>query len=224
MSAPKRLSRLLVAAAGAAVLLLALGGCGSAPAAGPTHRAAPTAPNGASTATAPAAAATTTPAAASALPGRQPIPDSTLTATSLRIPAIGVDTRLDRLALGADGVLQKPPHWDVPGWYAGGTVPGEQGPAVIAGHVDKPGGTAVFWKLRGLRPGDRIEVTRSDHRTVTFEVTTSVRYPQARFPTDEVYGPTPDRALRLITCDGTYDHKAGRYRDNRVVYAVAVPS
>jgi hypothetical protein len=40
-------------------------------------------------------------------------------------------------------------------------------------------------------------------------------------PTERVYGPTPDRALRLITCGGPFDYARRSYRDNVVVYAVA---
>jgi hypothetical protein len=35
-----------------------------------------------------------------------------------------------------------------------------------------------------------------------------------------VHGPTPDRALRLITCGGSFDYAERSYRDNIVVYAV----
>jgi hypothetical protein len=149
-------------------------------------------------------------------------PATDLTATTVDIPAIAVHAALDRLAIGAGGVLEKPPHWNSPGWFSGGTVPGDLGPAIIAGHVDSPTGPAVFWRLKDLKIGDLISVRRSDQTTVKFRVTRSVQYSQAQFPTAEVYGPTPDSELRLITCDGTYDHAARRYRDNRVVYAVAM--
>ncbi len=46
------------------------------------------------------------------------------------------------------------------------------------------------------------------------------RYPKAAFPTQQVHGPTPDRALRLITCGGSFDYAKRSYRDNIVVYAV----
>jgi len=42
------------------------------------------------------------------------------------------------------------------------------------------------------------------------------------FPTEQVYGATPDRMLRLITCGGLYDHVHGRYLDNVLVVALAV--
>jgi hypothetical protein len=63
-------------------------------------------------------------------------------------------------------------------------------------------------------------VTRGD-RSVTFTVTSTAWYPKKAFPTEEVYGPTPDRQLRLITCGGVFDRSLRSYRDNLVVYAVA---
>jgi hypothetical protein len=45
-------------------------------------------------------------------------------------------------------------------------------------------------------------------------------YPKDAFPTQKVHGPTSDRALRLITCGGSFDSAKRSYRDNIVVYAV----
>ena len=44
--------------------------------------------------------------------------------------------------------------------------------------------------------------------------------PKDAFPTRQVYGPTPDAELRLITCGGEFDHSARRYLRNVVVSAV----
>jgi hypothetical protein len=139
--------------------------------------------------------------------------------TRLRVEAIGVDTALETLELGADGELQPPRTNGKAGWYADGTAPGDVGPAVLAGHVDSKQGPAVFFRLREITAGDKIEVTRDD-RTVTFTVTSTAWYPKNDFPTERVYGPTPDRQLRLITCGGVFDRTLRSYRDNLVVYAV----
>ena len=140
--------------------------------------------------------------------------------TRLRVGAIGVDTSLETLKLGTDGELQPPKTNEKAGWYADGTAPGDVGPAVLAGHVDSQQGPAVFYRLREVTAGDKIEVTRGD-KTVTFTVTATGWYPKKAFPTDEVYGPTPDRQLRLITCGGVFDKTLRSYQDNFVVYAVA---
>ncbi len=95
------------------------------------------------------------------------------------------------------------------------------GPAVIAGHVDSKTGPAVFFRLRDLRQGDIIEVTRAGAQ-VKFKVLAVRKYPKAQFPTDEVYGPTPNAQLRLITCGGDFDRNRRSYVDNIVVYAVAL--
>jgi sortase (surface protein transpeptidase) len=146
--------------------------------------------------------------------------DLTGAPTRLRVKAIGVDTALETLHLGADGELQPPKTNDQAGWYADGTAPGDVGPAVLAGHVDSQRGPAVFYRLREIEAGDKIQVTRGDH-TVTFTVISTAWYPKKAFPTDLVYGPTPDRQLRLITCGGVFDKSLRSYKDNLVVYAVA---
>jgi LPXTG-site transpeptidase (sortase) family protein len=139
----------------------------------------------------------------------------------LRIASIGVDTPLEDLGLGADGTLQAPKDYQHAGWYAQGTSPGDVGPAVIAGHVDSKTGPAVFFRLRDLKQGDIVEVTRSGAQ-VKFKVLAVRQYPKAQFPTDEVYGPTPNAQLRLITCGGTFDKSRRSYVDNLVVYAAAL--
>jgi LPXTG-site transpeptidase (sortase) family protein len=107
------------------------------------------------------------------------------------------------------------------GWFAAGPVPGDVGPAVIAGHVDSRTGPAVFFRLEELSPGDTVLVTRSDGRDVEFRVTEVARYPKDDFATEEVYGPTTGAELRLITCGGTFDPSRRSYEDNVVVYAHA---
>lgn len=139
--------------------------------------------------------------------------------TRVRVTAIGLDSPLETLHI-AKGALRPPTRFDRAGWYADGTVPGDTGPAVIAGHVDSKAGPAVFYRLRELTTGDTIEVLRGG-RTLRFTVTRTAWYPKRAFPTEEVYGPTPDRQLRLITCGGVFDHRLRSYKDNLVVYAVA---
>jgi LPXTG-site transpeptidase (sortase) family protein len=139
--------------------------------------------------------------------------------TRLRIPAIGVDAALESLHLDAAGALQAPRVYDRPGWYADGTKPGTVGPAVIAGHVDSTRGAAVFFRLHELTAGDRVEVSRGG-QWIAFRVVATSRYAKSRFPTAQVYGPTPDPQLRLITCGGAFDQARRSYLDNVVVFAV----
>jgi sortase (surface protein transpeptidase) len=138
----------------------------------------------------------------------------------VRVPAIGVDSGLLRLGTDAAGVLVPPDDFDRAGWFAGGAVPGDVGPAVVAGHVDSVDGPAVFSRLGELGPGAEVLVDRADGTTARFAVTGVGRYPKRDFPTESVYGPTPRAELRLVTCGGEFDRSARSYLDNVVVTAV----
>jgi hypothetical protein len=139
--------------------------------------------------------------------------------TWVRIGRIGVDAPLVPLHLDEAGELEAPKDYDIPGWYADGTPPGEVGPAVIAGHVDSLAASAVFRHLAELVAGDLIEVQR-DGVWLRFTVMSTGRYPKGAFPTAQVYGPTPDAQLRVITCGGSFDRARNSYRDNVVVFAM----
>ena len=141
---------------------------------------------------------------------------------------IGVDTALQRLGQDGGGAVEVPTgprQWEDAGWYAGegGTRPGDPGSAVILGHVDSTSGPAVFYRLRELRPGDRVEVVRAGGSRVSFTVDRVERYPKGRFPTDDVYYPTLTPRLRLVTCGGEFDPAAGSYRDNVIAFASLSP-
>jgi sortase (surface protein transpeptidase) len=137
----------------------------------------------------------------------------------LHIPALKVTTSLEPLGLARDGTIAVPTRTDVAGWYRDGPRPGQAGPAVVLGHVDSREGPGVFIDLVTLKPGAVIKVDRADRTSVTFRVTRVSRVPKNQFPTDLVYAPTLDQALRLVTCGGGFDRARGSYRDNVIVFA-----
>ncbi|QSB24520.1 sortase domain-containing protein [Curtobacterium sp. 24E2] len=120
-----------------------------------------------------------------------PAARSAATPVSVSIPAIGVQSNLEDLHRGSAGELDPPVDWDSAGWFSDGIVPGEVGPAVIAGHVDSPTSAAVFFRLDELVAGDEIHVAMSDGTTRTFTVDRSERAAKSAFPTSDVYGTTP---------------------------------
>jgi Sortase domain len=162
------------------------------------------------------------PAGAVAAPPRPIGPARVARPVSLSIPVIGVHTHLIRLGLTAQGTLQVPASTSVAGWYTGGPRPGQVGSAVIAGHIDSYLGPGVFFRLRLLRPGDRVYVRQAGGRLAVFRVYAEHSYPKDHFPTQRVYGPAPDPELRLITCGGTFNPATGSYLNNVVVYAVQI--
>ncbi|OOB89767.1 class F sortase [Rathayibacter sp. VKM Ac-2630] len=193
--------------------LLALAGCSAAESVDGTAPAASAPATAASTLGPGAAAALQDPVAALAPARSAVVPERVV------IPAIGVDSTLESLTRDGTGWIQPPVAVDLAGWYRDGVVPGDIGPAVIAGHVDSRIGPGVFLDLSELVPGDTVDVVLSDGSTRTFEVTGSVTVPKEDFPTEDVYGPTPTAQLRLITCGGVFDDSYGHYVDNVVVSA-----
>lgn len=162
------------------------------------------------------------PAGAVVAPPRPIGPAGVARPVYLSIPVIGVHTRLIRLGLTAQGTLQVPASTSVAGWYTGGPRPGQVGSAVIAGHIDSYLGPGVFFRLRLLRPGDRVYVRQAGGTLAVFRVYAEHSYPKDHFPTEKVYGPAPDPELRLITCGGTFNPAIGSYLNNVVVYAAQI--
>jgi sortase (surface protein transpeptidase) len=137
----------------------------------------------------------------------------------VEIPRIAVASTLDRLGRARDRTVEVPSRWEVAGWYAGGTRPGDPGSAVILGHVDSKSGPAVFYRLGELRRGDGVTIRRADGSSVRFVIQRTEQYPKRRFPTDDVYYPTLTPALRLVTCGGQFNYATGHYRSNVIVFA-----
>jgi sortase family protein len=139
---------------------------------------------------------------------------------SLIIPAIGVRAEgIKDLGLTPNGALEVPGDATTVGWFTGAPSPGEAGPAVLAAHVDYKHVPGAFSRLKELKPGEQVRVGRADGRIAVFTVYRVDRYAKAAFPTDQVYGDTPDPELRLITCGGAFDRASGNYLDNVVAYA-----
>jgi len=141
---------------------------------------------------------------------------------SLTIPLIGVKTQVITLGLARGGAMQVPSSTTVAGWYTGSPRPGAVGSAIIVGHIDSETGPGVFYKLSELRSGDDVFVKRADGSTAEFRVTSTQTYLKDHFPTQTVYGPTPDAELRLITCGGAFDAATHHYLSNIVVYATEI--
>ncbi|GAA4889092.1 class F sortase [Streptomonospora salina] len=156
------------------------------------------------------------PSAARAVPVMDPAPP-----VALSVPALDLHTaEFVRLGLTDTGRLAAPGPWEAVGWWSGGPTPGEEGAAVLAGHVDSREGPAVFFGLEELERGHRIRVDRADGSTARFAVERVAQHAKDDFPTRRVYGATSGEAeLRLITCGGAFDTASGHYTANTVVYA-----
>jgi sortase (surface protein transpeptidase) len=156
---------------------------------------------------------------AAAAPAATSAPGAQYSPIFIHIPAIKASAPIDPLGLNPDGSLQVPKDFARAGYYTGRPPPGGIGPAIVVAHVDSKSGPAVFAHLRNLKPGDEVTVTRVDRQDVVFVVDRVQSYPKNKFPTKDVYDPTPGATLRLITCGGSFDRAAGHYRNNVIAFA-----
>jgi sortase (surface protein transpeptidase) len=157
--------------------------------------------------------------------GIKPLPRSV--PVSIEISSIKVNAPVGSLGTAADGTVEVPPlnKPNLTGWYRGSVTPGQTGNAVILGHVDSHSvGAAVFYHLGDLRPGDLVNVTRTDRSVAVFRVYGVASFAKSKFPTTLVYGPNPKPGLRLVTCGGAYNAKRHEYVTNVVAVATMVSS
>ena len=125
----------------------------------------------------------------------------------LLIPAIGVNAPIESVGARSDGAMETPGQspWNDVGWYNAGPRPGERGSAVIAGHLNRPGGNpAVFWRLRDLHVGDTMLVVAAQGKTLRFHVTRIMFYSPQEAPVQDIFGNTAGSFLNLTTCAGDW--------------------
>jgi sortase (surface protein transpeptidase) len=139
----------------------------------------------------------------------------------LSIDAIGLSAEIITIGTDPSGVLIPPTNPGHVGWFTESSKPGEVGRAVLVGHLDSRYGPAVFARVPRLHPGDLVSVESADGAVHTFAVSTVTSHRKDAFPSEEVYGPTPDSELRLITCGGAY-RKGFGYLNNVIVAASRV--
>lgn len=144
------------------------------------------------------------------------------TPTGLEIPAVGIQGPVEEVGILDNGQMGVPDSAEGIGWFSPGVNPGEQGNAVVAGHVDSRSGPAVFYDLEKMEAGDEVNVTDENGDTLIFEVTKVAKYDRREAPMEEIFGSTEGRHLNLITCTGTFNQEFGTHDDRLVVYTELV--
>jgi hypothetical protein len=105
-------------------------------------------------------------------------------------------------------------------WWSVGVAPGQIGNAVIAGHVNRPDASpASFGALNRLQVGDTVQIVTAQGARLSFTVTqvetVSAYVTGGNNPViNEIFGPSSQANLNLITCIGDWD---GATFDHRLV-------
>ncbi|ASK61277.1 sortase [Virgibacillus phasianinus] len=136
----------------------------------------------------------------------------------ISIESIGAEASVEKVGLQDNGKMGVPEDYNNAGWYQSGAKPGEQGSAVIAGHVNTPEGEGIFWDLHKLEAGDEVKVTGKSGETRIFEVVDKKAFDLGEAPVEQIFGYTPRKMLNLITCTGEYNYDIGTHNQRLVVY------
>jgi len=145
----------------------------------------------------------------------------------LDVPSIHIKTPVIVVGKHADGSVAVPPgsNFDKAAWYEYSPSPGQAGMSVIEGHVDYANkGPGVFFELGSIKKGNTVTIRREDAKAATFIIYKVAVYPKDQFPTNELYGPTNQPSLALITCGGQLDRRTGTYSSNTIAFGVLASS
>lgn len=137
---------------------------------------------------------------------------------SIKIPALDVNTEIEKVGRLENGQMGVPKGFDTVGWFGEGAKPGAPGNAVMAGHVDSKTGPAIFYKLEDLNKGDEVIVKDNDGKTLTFIVTGKEKYDRKNAPVDKIFDYSYGSKLNLITCTGNFNRNEGTHEERLVVY------
>jgi sortase A len=155
-----------------------------------------------------------------ASPAAQPAPSDSQSSSpaQLVIPSIGLNAEVEWVEVDQQGNLGVPSDPARTAWYQAGPAPGEQGDAVIDGHLDWTTGPAVFWRLDQLQAGDEIDVFSENGDQLRFTVTEKGHYPYDSHPSG-LFSTQGPRRLSLITCAGSWDRSQRTYLERLIVDA-----
>lgn len=141
---------------------------------------------------------------------------------TLRIPKMGINSRIIGLGTKADGQLKAPTNIHNTGWYTGSSKPHIVGGAtLLAGHVHGPTKPGVFIHLKKLGEGDKIELEAGNGKVYTYRVVSSKSFEADNVDmASALVSAQPGKSgLNIITCDGELSDDA-HYSKRLIVYAV----
>jgi hypothetical protein len=148
------------------------------------------------------------------------VPDR-LAPVRVSVAAAGISAAVVPVGVDPSGTAMAiPPDGAVVAWYRDGPSPGEEGSAVLAGHVDYDGQRGALFHLDAVQPGSEVIVDFEDGSSRLFVVVALSRFQKAQLPTVELFRQEGEPALALVTCGGSYDRRTRTYRENVVVFAV----
>ncbi len=141
----------------------------------------------------------------------------------LTIPTLKIDTAIESVGMTSQGAMGVPKNIGNVAWFNLGPKPGEEGSAVIAGHLDWYGRLkAAFKNLNKLKPGDKMYVKNSQGKTISF-VVREIRTYKSDADATAIFSSETGTHLNLITCAGVWNKAKKSYTKRLVIFTDLLP-
>jgi sortase A len=148
-----------------------------------------------------------------------PAATTAINPVELKIPAIGVDANIQDVGLADDGSMGVPVGFSDAAWYDLGVAPGQLGNAVFTGHISSTAAPGVFYNIDQLGPGNTIHVIGDDGTEQVYIVQEVDNDTADSVPLGQIFAPTSQPGVVLITCTGDWDPVAHLFSNRIVVWA-----
>ncbi|MES2875834.1 MAG: class F sortase [Patescibacteria group bacterium] len=146
----------------------------------------------------------------------------------IEIPKLNVSqTRVSRVGVTANNMLDVPKNLDDAGWYAKSALPGSgAGAVMIDGHNGGTTRNGVFAKLGSLTKGDQVSIERGDGEVLTYEVhdvrDMPLEWVNRVGMKEMMQSAEPEKeGLSLITCSGRWIPK-DKVFDRRILVRATI--
>ena len=136
------------------------------------------------------------------------------------INKIGVNAFVQSVGVDQNKKIAVPNNVHLAAWFKDSALPGDNGLAIIDGHVSGKTTDGVFKNLNTLQKGDTFKIEKGDGRIVEYVVFKTASVPEAQasailFSQD----PSLSSQLNLITCGGQFNKQSQQYRDRVIISA-----
>jgi LPXTG-site transpeptidase (sortase) family protein len=120
------------------------------------------------------------------------------TPINLTISSVGIHSTIVKVGTDKAGRMAVPSgKSNAVGWYEYGTVPGEQGSAVLASHNH-----AAFKNLKNVKIGDEIMVTAENGSVLKFRIDEIGEFALRDLSPEYLFNRADKKRVTLITCAG----------------------
>jgi hypothetical protein len=139
----------------------------------------------------------------------------------LIIPKLGVDARILSVGVSKSGAIETPENVYDTAWYKQSAQPGQPGAMLIDGHVSSWTTRGVFYGLKTLVAGDKIEIQRGDGTVFMYKVVRTQVYNTANVDMTAALAPVVagHPGLNLITCTGDVISGTNEFNERVLIFA-----